>query len=112
MNLTRRTVLGGTAGLAALGAVPGGLGGRLPTLHVFDSRLGGKPRLAQAFHDIAGEDASLWRASRTLALAAGDHVSGVTRWSDWVALRGLFGERGLRVQSLVVEHSIAIWQMR
>jgi hypothetical protein len=110
-GLTRRALLGGAAGVTGLAMTPHALAGPVPKLHVFDSRLGGPRRPAIAHHDIVGEDATFWRASRALALRPGNHVSGVTRWSDWVALRGLFGERGLRTRSLLVAGNIATWEM-
>lgn len=110
-GVTRRALLGGAAGVAGIAVMPSALAKQEPALHVFDSRLGLlKPR-ARVHHDVANEDASLWRASRDLAVKPGDQVTGVTRWTDWIAMRGLFNERGLRTRRVTVAGNIATWEM-
>jgi hypothetical protein len=109
--VTRRTLLAGAAGVGGLVLVPITFTDNAPSLHVFDSRLRGSKRSARAVHDLANEDGSLWRASRDLRPGPGDRVTGMTRWSDWIAMRGLLGERGLRARSLSVKGNIAIWEM-
>jgi hypothetical protein len=70
---------------------------------------------ALATHDIAGEEAQLWRTSRALAVTRGNIITGTTRWSDWVALRGLLAERGLRQRAAVLHETaagtIVAWEM-
>ena len=110
-DVTRRALLGGVAGVTGLATVPTAFTRSKPTLHIHDSRLSTPRPRSIALHDIAGEDASLWRASRDLALAPGDRVTGVTRWTDYVNLRGLLGERGLRTRRVTLAGSIATWEM-
>ena len=110
-DITRRSLLGGVAGVTGLVTVPTAFARSRPALHIYDSRITGALPSARATHDIAHEDATLWRASRDLALAPGDRVTGVTRWIDYVALCGLLGERGLRTRSVTLASSIATWDM-
>jgi hypothetical protein len=110
-GVTRRALLGGAAGVTGFAAMPMAFANPRPDLHIFDSRLDPAPRLARAMHDIANEDATHWRVSRGLAVKPGVRVTGVTRWSDWVILRSLFNERGLRTRSLSMTGSIATWEM-
>jgi hypothetical protein len=118
MIVSRRTVLA-CSGVAfgALAMTSVGFNARAVTLHVHDSRLPHikKPRTALATHDIANEETQLWRASRTLNVIRGDIVTGETRWSDWVALRGLLAERGLRERATELHKTamgtIVIWEM-
>jgi hypothetical protein len=110
-DVTRRALLGGAATLTGGAVAPSMLVRSAVKLHIFDSRFGVAAAAALAYHDIATEDASLWRASRNLVLQSGDRVTGVTRWSDWVSLRGLFSERGLRTSGVMVRGNLATWEM-
>jgi hypothetical protein len=118
MNVSRRTMIVGS-GLAfgATAIIPVGFKAGTATLHIHDSRLPiiRQSRLAQATHDIANEEAQLWRASRSLNVVRGDIVTGATRWSDWVALGGLLAERGLRERATELHKTamgtIVIWEM-
>jgi hypothetical protein len=47
--------------------------------------------------DLARTDKSLWHLVRDDVSTPG-RVSGLTGWSDWVVLRGLFEEQGKRVR--------------
>jgi len=105
-GVTRRAVLAGaaTAGAAATLTLNGSRPGA-PVLAVYDSRLPESRAFAAAARarrlpllDIAGEDESLWRASREFAAARDGSVIGMTGWTDWVTIRGLFERHGLRVQ--------------
>jgi hypothetical protein len=118
MIVSRRTMIAASG--VAFGAVtmmPAAVNARTATLHIHDSRLPNihPSRLAQATHDIANEEAQLWQASRSLNVVRGDIVTGATRWSDWVALRGLLTERGLRERATELHKSamgtIVIWEM-
>jgi hypothetical protein len=118
MIISRRAMIasGGVA-LGAIAIASARVKAPAITLHIHDSRLPNihRSQLAQTTHDIANEEAQLWRASRTLNVARGDVVTGETRWSDWVALRGVLAERGLRQRSAVVHETIAgtivVWKM-
>lgn len=76
---------------------------------IFDSRLPESRNFAaQAkadglrLFDIAGEEENLWdRARAGFGLAEGEAVAGMTRWSDWLIVRGLLHERGRRVRHVM-----------
>lgn len=110
-GVTRRALLGGAATLTGVAVAPSVVVQLAVKLHIFDSRLGVAAAVAQAYHDIATEDASFWRASRDLVLRSGDRVTGVTRWSDWVGMRSLLNARGLRTRSVMVRGNVATWEM-
>ena len=106
MKVTRRAVLAGaaSAGVAVTLAFRAG-GAAEPALAIFDSRLSEARAFAVTakargipLHDIAGEDDDLWRTSRGLTRERGRTVIGMTGWTDWVSIRGLFATQGLRVQ--------------
>jgi hypothetical protein len=118
MIVNRRTMIAGSgAAIGAVAMMPAAVNARTATLHIHDSRLPNihQSRLAQATHDIANEEAQLWRAFRSLTVVRGDIVTGATRWSDWVALRGLLAERGLRERATELHKTamgtIVIWEM-
>ena len=70
-----------------------------PKLVVFDSRLPASVALARtsvASIDVAHEDARFWRGLRGLDRGP---VAGLTRWSDFVTVRGFLEERGLRLKA-------------
>jgi hypothetical protein len=118
MIVNRRTMIA-ASGIAfgAAAMIPVHVNAREATLHIFDSRLPliRKSRQSMAIHDIANEEAQLWRASRGLTVVRGDIVTGETRWSDWVALRGLLAERGLRERATELHKTamgtIVRWEM-
>lgn len=111
ISVTRRALFGGVAGVSGLAVVPKVFSDTSPALHVFDSRLKTTHRVARAVHDIADEDATLWRATRDLRLSPGDRVTGITRWSDWIAMRSLLGGQGLRMRGLSIDGSVVSWEM-
>jgi len=110
MKLDRRTAIKGSAMLGAGAAIPlssahGSIGAGLA---IHDSRLEEsraflQGRQGQMELDIAGEESRLWQAARKAAPHPRT-VEGLTRWSDYVQLREIFEERGLRV---VAERKLA-----
>ena len=103
MKFDRRTAIKGSAMLGAGAAIPASAAraGMERLLAVHDSRLPEaraflKGRQDEAVLDIAGEEGGLWQASRRAAPRP-RAVEGLTRWSDYVQLRELFEEQGLRV---------------
>lgn len=84
---------------------------------IYDSRIAASrsfaTRAARTF-DIAGQDDVHWRDARArLAAMAHDGATGVTSWSDWVNLRGLLAERGLRVaHETHLGNGLFAWTMR
>ena len=102
--LGRRDFLA-VSGAALAGAAVGGaaLASPVPVIAVHDSRIADSARfaaraVAQGWHtfDVSGQHDTFWKAAREHAFDAKE-ISGLTRWSDWVALRGHLGERGFRV---------------
>ena len=105
MTMTRRTALKASAFAGAAAALPLAAGqaqGRA-ALVVHDSRLPASRAFLAAHSqgrrlDIAGEDGRFWATVR-FGLPHLGLVEGLTRWSDWVQLRGALEERGLRLVS-------------
>lgn len=105
MTTTRRELLIG-AGIVISSVALAPLaysGGRVVELAVFDSRMPHSVAFSQEARklgvttlDVAFQDQQLWRDIRAFALLTGD-VIGVTRWSDYVLVRGFFEEHGKRV---------------
>jgi hypothetical protein len=98
MRLDRRTMLKG-AGLAGAAVAVPVMAAPITRLVVFDSRIAESVAFARtqtgfARIDIADQDATQWRAVRDLGAQA--RIEGLTRWSDWVALRGELQARGAR----------------
>ncbi|WP_091148994.1 hypothetical protein [Novosphingobium sp. CF614] len=99
--MDRRTVLKGTAALAAAAplAVGTAQGMTARRLIVFDSRL---PESASFAAGVAGQRFDLARAHETQwAELRGDlpevgGVEGLIGWSDWTAVRGELESRGFR----------------
>ena len=102
----RRTMLKGVGLAGALAATPAaaatmghGLGSAGATWLVYDSRIPESAHFAaqhSAQQRIDLATAGDWANIRAGGPAAGA-VEGLTRWSDWVALRGAFEEQGLRL---------------
>lgn len=113
----RRTFIALSAGAGVLPFVgKQAVAGETSRLAIYDSRIPVTRYPATATgrsFDIAGQDAAHWRdARRHLAAMTGDGATGVTRWSDWVNLRGLLAERGLRVASEThLGHGVFAWTM-
>lgn len=103
MKFDRRTAIKGSAVLGAGAALPLSAARAAVDrpLAIFDSRLAESrafldARQALTALDIAGEEGGLWEAARRIAPRP-NAVEGLTRWSDYVQLRELFEEQGLRV---------------
>lgn len=103
MRIDRRTMLRGSALAGAAVAIPASaaaMAAAEPHFIVFDSRIAesadfGRTKAGAAALDLAGADADQWRALR--ALSGHARIEGLTRWSDWVAVRGVLEEKGLRL---------------
>ncbi|MES1975208.1 MAG: hypothetical protein V4472_22335 [Pseudomonadota bacterium] len=106
MIVTRRQAVIGLAAASTAAAGPAFAwkpGADRPALAIHDSRIPESIAFARNMKgipliDLAREHASGWQAARALAVERGT-VAGLTGWSDWVAVRGLLLERGLRVLS-------------
>ncbi len=74
-------------------------------LAIYDSRItesryfaGHAAQQGLRLFDIAGQDDALWRDARAgFGRKPREEVIGLTRWTDWVNLRGLLNEQGLRL---------------
>jgi hypothetical protein len=101
MSVSRRALLKGSVAAGAAGALPAFASSRKQPLTLFDSRIPESrafARRAKAKLDIAQFDATHWAALRGEVPSA-TSVKGLTGWSDWVIIRGLLEERGLRMRS-------------
>ena len=104
MQVSRRTMLKGGAftSLAAGSAIAAPvMAARMQPLPlvIFDSRIAESVAFSATQTgirklDLADGIAATWRA-----LGSPAHVTGLTRWSDWTALRGALEEQGLRTQT-------------
>lgn len=70
---------------------------------VYDLRIAESAKFAahaaargQLLFDVSDQHDTFWKAARRHAFDTNE-ISGLTRWSDWVALRGHLSERGFRV---------------
>jgi TAT (twin-arginine translocation) pathway signal sequence len=99
MSISRRTILKGAAAIGAATAVPAMAANTKPNCTVIDSRIPASLRFAKnaagPVIDIAHEDATFWRNLRAAPAGA---VTGITRWSDFVMIRGVLEEQGKRLR--------------
>ncbi len=101
MKIDRRSLLKNGAVAGGIVVAPAAVHAyEAPALTIFDSRALASRAFAHgqrgAKIDVAQEDAQLWRSLRN---ANKGRVEGLTSWSDWVLVRGLLEERGLRVKT-------------
>lgn len=96
----RRTVLKGALAAGAAVGTRSGAAGLRPALLVGDSALplsraflGAHPLTATI--DLAQDRLYGWKALR--AAGGANRIEGLTRWSDWVAVRGALLAQGYRV---------------
>ena len=105
MRIDRRGLLKGSALAGAAAALPAKAAATaaIPQLAVFDSRLAESAQLGRniaADRHIDLAEVPLRAAHR--AMAGAGRIEGLTRWSDWVVLRGLLEVDGLRRGSEVL----------
>jgi hypothetical protein len=101
MSVSRRSLLKGTVAVSAATAVPAIAFGADQTLTIYDSRIPESQAFAErATHrlDVVDLDATRWADLRG-DLSGVRRISGLTGWSDWIVVRGLLEERGLRLTS-------------
>jgi hypothetical protein len=118
MTLTRRTMLK-SALIAAVAATEAGRaiasGSRAAPIawRVFDSRLPlSRAWLgpgAEGTIDVAEEQASRW--ARLRGMIPGGRVAGMTTWSDFVQVRGLLQEKGMRLRREARSGDLFCWEM-
>ena len=113
MKLNRRSLLKAGALASLSGSAAARAATQSPALIVFDSRLPASrafaARQAGARIDLAHQDAEFWRALR--AASPEGRISGLTRWSDWVAVRGLLEEKGKRLRAERRTGLLFQWEM-
>jgi hypothetical protein len=114
MTLTRRTfVASGGAATAILGTGYAAKASAAPALVVYDSRIPRSVAFARSIAaerlDLASQDAKHWRALRQ-DLPPG-RVVGLTRWSDYVLVRGFAEEQRKRLKSERRVGSLMVWEM-
>jgi hypothetical protein len=115
MILSRRHVLkSGVATAIVAGGGMSQIASATPGLLVYDSRIPASAAFALSHAvpaiDIAQEDAALWRNVRGIAQPGA--VAGLTGWSDWVVIRGLLEENGLRMATQTQQGRLFRWTMR
>jgi hypothetical protein len=113
MRIDRRSLLKSGAVAGGIVAAPVAARAFKPqALTIFDSRALPSRAFAHgqrgAKIDVAQEDAQLWRSLRT---ASKGRIEGLTSWSDWVLVRGLLEERGLRVKAEAKTGALFRWTM-
>jgi hypothetical protein len=114
MRMNRRTLLKSGAVAGGIAAAPVAAGAFIPpALIVFDGRVLSSRAFAHKMGgrrlDIAQEDILFWRNLR--ATNKGGRIEGLTSWSDWVLVRGLLEEKGLRVKQEAKAGKLFRWTM-
>lgn len=122
MNLGRRDFV--KAGVSAAGAAGSLLTapafarasaarGAPPALVVYDSRLPASRAFAQSYDapllDVAHEHGSRWRGAR--ARLPEGRIVGLTRWSDFVLMRGFAGEQLKRTRTERRLGDLRYWEL-
>ncbi|MBF9152945.1 twin-arginine translocation signal domain-containing protein [Novosphingobium jiangmenense] len=98
MRVSRRSMLKGGALAGAVAATPAVAAMVKPSaLVVFDSRIPESAAFAAAHRGAAMIDLAHGTAEGVRAINSPRAVTGVTRWSDWTALRGVLEAQGLRL---------------
>jgi hypothetical protein len=114
MTVSRRTLLKGTAAIGAATALPAIAARSKVICTIIDSRIPASLRFAKnaagPVIDVAHEDAAFWKKLRS---APDGTVTGMTRWSDFVIIRGLLEEQGKRLRDEAHDASTALftWTM-
>lgn len=105
-TMSRRSILVGTAAFVlARNGVAGMIDSHARDL-VFDSRL---PAMGQRVGiDVANGEFELWKALRSTSAQS---IVGDTQWSDFLVVRGVLEERGMRVRRQSVTGSRVRWEM-
>ncbi len=98
MRLSRRSMLKGSALAGSAMAAPAfaAIASETP-LVVFDSRIPESSAFAATHASAARLDLAQGVENAWRALNFPRAVTGLTRWSDWTALRGALEEQGLRL---------------
>ena len=114
MKLSRRSfVQAGAVGSLLAGSSVSAMATDTPTLVIYDSRIAQARAFAEAHTapklDIARQHGLRWRDVRA-SLPAG-RIIGLTRWSDFVMVRGIAGEQGRRVLTERAVDALRLWEL-
>ncbi len=98
MRIDRRAMLKGSALAGAAATIPvAARAAVIPAFVVFDSRLAETADYARTAAGLQHIDlAKVPLRDAHSAMAGAGRIEGLTRWSDWVVLRGLLEADGLR----------------
>ena len=113
MKIDRRSLLKSATVASGIIAVPAAVRAfQKPAFVIFDSRSIESSAFAygQAVSriDVAQEDVQMWRSLRAIGKG---RIEGLTGWSDWVVVRGLLEENGLRVKTETKAGKLFRWTM-
>lgn len=98
MRVSRRSMLKGSALAGAVAATPAMAAMTQPVpLVVFDSRIPESAAFATSHGGADMIDLAHGTARAARAIKSPPAVTGVTRWSDWIALKGIMEAQGLRL---------------
>lgn len=98
MRVSRRSMLKGSALAGAVAATPAMAAMARPVpLVVFDSRIPESAAFAAGLAKDRTVDLARGSVEAARAIKLPQVVTGLTRWSDWTALRGVMEAQGLRL---------------
>lgn len=98
MRVSRRSMLKGSALAGAVAATPAMAAMARPVpLVVFDSRIPESAAFAAGLARDRTVDLARGSVEAARAIKFPQVVTGLTRWSDWTALRGVMEAQGLRL---------------
>ena len=98
MRVSRRAMIKGSALAGAAVATPAmAVMAKAAPLVLFDSRIPESVAFAATQSPLRKIDLAAGTAEAARAINCPHAVTGLTRWSDWVALRGVMEAQGLRL---------------
>jgi hypothetical protein len=103
MSISRRMILKAGAAISAAVTLPAIASAKAPIVAIYDSRILESRSFAETLDhalliDVAAQDDQNWVGLRK-GLQGTRQIKGLTGWTDWVNVRGLLEERGLRLTS-------------
>lgn len=99
MQVSRRAMLkGGALATSAIAMPAAAMEMQATPLVIFDSRIPESIAFAATQAGLRTIDLAQGTEAAWRALGNPSRVNGLTRWSDWTALRGALEEQGLRAQ--------------
>lgn len=103
MSISRRMILKGGAAISAAVTLPAIASAQTQIVAVYDSRIPESRSFAKTLGhalliDVSAQEDLNWAGLRQ-ELRGTRQINGLTGWTDWVNVRGLLEERGLRLTS-------------